>query len=47
MNPMVGSLAGYGAVVEKVHRSIFPAMKRSDGGGGVLELLGTKVGWSE
>ena len=47
MNPMVGLPVEYGAVTEKVHRIIFPAMKRYDGGGGVLELPETKVGWPE
>ena len=45
MNPVVGSSARYGAVVGKVHQRIFLTMKRSDdGGGGVMELPGTKVG---
>ena len=45
--PMVGSLAGYGAVTGKVHQRIFPAVKRFDGSKGVLELPRTKVGWPE
>ena len=43
-NPMVGSPIGYGAIVGKVHRRIFPAMKRSDDGIGILELPRMKVG---
>ena len=30
-------------VARVVHRRVFPALQRSDGNGGVLELLGTKV----
>ena len=41
---MVGLPVGYGAVVGKVHRRIFSAVKRSNGGGGVLELPRMKVG---
>ena len=47
MNPMVGSLAKHGVVVEKVHRRIFLALKRCDSGEGVLELPGTKMGCLE
>ena len=32
-----------GAVARKVHRRVFPTLKRSNGGGGVLELHRTKV----
>ena len=46
-NLMVGLLAGYGAVTEKVHQRIFQAMKSFDGDGGLLELPGTKVRWPE
>ena len=44
---MVGSLVGYEAVVGKVHWRIFLAMKSFDDNGGVLELLGVKMGWPE
>ena len=43
-NPMVGSPIEYGAIVKKVHRRIFLAMKRSDDGIGILELPRMKVG---
>ena len=36
---------GHGAVAGKDHQRIFQAMKRSNGGEGVLELPRTKVGW--
>ena len=39
-----GGVVGHnGAVIRKVHWRVFPAMKRSDSSGGVLELSGTKV----
>ena len=44
MKPMAWSPAVYGAVAGKVHQRICSAVKRSDSGGGILELPGTKVG---
>ena len=32
-----------GAVAEKVHKRVFPPLKRSDGGGGILDFLGRRL----